>query len=273
MPSVWYVTGETESVPLGRLAFRLADRVIFQSERTIDHRLAPRAAIDRKLAIVPNGIDVERILATAGSGCADLIKAPGEIWLTCVARLSQPKGIAILLDAFERVAREDNRLRLILVGDAGRSIDVPFVAGLRSRIAEAGLVDKVRLLGWRDDAAAVVAMSDVVVHPSLTEGMPKAVIEAMVVGRPVVASAVGGIPDFVRDGETGFLVPAGNSNALAGALARISSDPTLRDAMGLAASRFARQRTIAANVSALAAVLGEVVSRRRGVRRDGNRGR
>ncbi|MGE0160029.1 MAG: glycosyltransferase [Dehalococcoidia bacterium] len=273
IPAVWYVTGETESVPLGRLAFRLAARVLFQSELTVDRRLASPKAMAHKQRIVPNGVDVERILAIANAGCADLRKPDSELWLTCVARLSRPKGIAVLIDAFEQIAREDGRVRLILVGDTGREIDIPFVAEIRSRIAESGLTDKVRMLGWREDAAAIVALSDVVVHPSFTEGMPKAIIEAMVIGRPVIASAVGGIPDFVRDGETGFLVPAGDPAALARALSVICSDAALRRDMGFAASLFARRRTIEANVRALASVLTDVVAENGRTRPDPPRGR
>jgi glycosyltransferase involved in cell wall biosynthesis len=85
----------------------------------------------------------------------------------------------------------------------------------------------------------------------------------MVIGRPVVACAVGGIPDFVRDGVTGWLVPPGDGAALAQALGRLAGDAPMRAAMGAAAMRTARERTIEANVRALSSVLREVAARGR----------
>jgi glycosyltransferase involved in cell wall biosynthesis len=106
---------------------------------------------------------------------------------------------------------------------------------LRRLAAELALADRVHLLGLRDDVETVFAAGDVFVQPSLSEGLPLAVLEAMAHGLPVVASRVGGIPEAVVDGESGFLVPSGDPRALAAALARVLDAGDRGAALGAAA--------------------------------------
>jgi glycosyltransferase involved in cell wall biosynthesis len=92
----------------------------------------------------------------------------------------------------------------------------------------------VEFLGWRDDVEALLHRWDVFVMPSLEEGFGIAALEAMAAGLPVVATAVGGIPELVKDGETGWLVPPADPQALAGRLRSLLRDSGLRQAMGIA---------------------------------------
>ena len=104
-----------------------------------------------------------------------------------------------------------------------------------------GLGDRVRFLGRVDDVAPVLAAADLVAAPSLAEGLGVAVIEAMAAGRAVVASAVGGIPESLRDGVEGILVPPGDAPALAGAIERCLADAGLRERLGAAGQARAAQ--------------------------------
>lgn len=106
---------------------------------------------------------------------------------------------------------------------------------LRAQAGETGVAARLHLLGLRDDVESVLDAADVFSQPSLSEGLPLAVLEAMAHALPVVATRVGGVPEAIDDGETGCLVPAGDSSALATALARLLDDASLRERIGSAA--------------------------------------
>jgi len=183
---------------------------------------------DDRLVTVPNAIDVPPRPDAVGVAAARraLGVEPARPLAVAVGRLSPEKGHQVLLDAMPSVLREVPGAVLLLAGDG------PEEARLRHRARPLG--DAVRFLGYRRDVADVYAAADVVVLPSLSEGLPNAALEGMAHGRPVVASAVGGVPEVVMDGVTGRLVPAGEPGALARALACALSDGALRAAWGSA---------------------------------------
>lgn len=158
-----------------------------------------------------------------GAGADDLL-------VGLVSKVWEGKGHADLLAAAAALAPHHPRLRLAFVGEG------PLRASLEAEAARLGLAGAVRFAGFRDDVPAVTAALDVACLPSRFEGMGRVVLEAMACGVPVVASRVGGIPDLVRDGETGLLVPPGDPAALAAALDRLLADAARRRAMGAAAA-------------------------------------
>jgi glycosyltransferase involved in cell wall biosynthesis len=147
--------------------------------------------------------------------------------LLSVGRLREPKDFLTLVRAMAGL--EPGSARLRIAGDG------PDRAAIAAEVARLGL--DVELLGTRTDVPALLAEADVFVLASHSEGLPMSVLEAMAAGLPVVASAVGGVPELVLDGETGALVPPGDSAALAGALARLTADPELRERLGQAGRR------------------------------------
>ena len=154
----------------------------------------------------------------------------------CPARLDPQKNHGMLLRAFERVYRELPDAMLLLAG--GRQLGSEVYE--RDLHALADLIDvggAVRWLGVRSDMPRLLAACDVVALASDWEGFGLALLEAMAAGRPVVATAVGGVPEVVRDGESGILVAAGDTSAFAEALARLLRDETTRQRMGTAAAR------------------------------------
>jgi glycosyltransferase involved in cell wall biosynthesis len=154
--------------------------------------------------------------------------------LVHVGRFAPPKNHALLVQAFAQV-RADAPLYLLLVG--GGELE----SAVREQVAGVGLQERVRFLGIRADVADILRASDVFVLSSRWEGNPMSVMEAMAAGLPVVSTAVGGVPELVREGETGLLVPSEDAGALAQALQALVDDPAQRQAMGDAA----RQRAVA----------------------------
>lgn len=151
--------------------------------------------------------------------------------ILCVARLEPVKNHRMLFDALERL--RTYAPAVWLVGDG------PSQAEYEAELARRGLAEHVRFLGYRYDVPELTAQADVLVLTSLKEGIPRAVMQAMAVGVPVVATDVKGTREVVRDGQTGFLVPLGDSAALADRLASLFASPDLRRKLGNAAAAHA----------------------------------
>ena len=159
-----------------------------------------------------------------------------ELRFLCVGRLIPIKGHVVLLRAFRRVLDERPEARLEI---AGRG---PLEHGLKDLARELGLGGAVRFLGHVTPIQTAVEQSFAVVVPSLGEGFGMVALEAMERARPVIAAAIGGLEDLVRDGETGLLVPAGEAEPLAQAMLQLASDPGRAAALGREARRRALER-------------------------------
>lgn len=146
-----------------------------------------------------------------------------------VARIDHLKGHDTLLQALAALRVFGTAPVLLIVGDGAERAARETLAR-ELRLSET----QVRFLGFRSDVADLLAASDFFVLPSLTEGLPLSVLEAMAQRLPVVASAVGGIPELVTDGQEGLLVPPSDVDALTNALGRVTSDAALRDRFGAA---------------------------------------
>ncbi len=215
----------------------LTDAVTVMSESLVS-RLAERGVADRtRLVVIPNAVDFGRFAAGGCRGETRQALGIGEgeyMWLAA-GRLSPEKDYAGLLRAFGELG--ERRTRLYIAGDG------PLRGELARLVDELGLSGRVRLLGLRDDMAVLYGACDALVLSSAWEGMPNVVLEAMASGRPVVATAVGAVPEMVADGETGYVVPAGDPAALAGAMGRMMRlAPDERRAMGEVGRRVVRER-------------------------------
>lgn len=188
---------------------------------------------DAKNQFIGNGVDTERF--RPGPVAGDPVEpwsAPGLFVIGTVGRLQDVKDQACLVDAFARLRQllpaEADRLRLVLVGDG------PLRARLAERIAAAGLQDVAYLAGPRSDVAPVMRSLSLFALPSMAEGTPVTLLEAMASSLPVVATRVGGIPELVIDGGSGTLVPAADPEQLARALASYVGDSGLAGRHGAA---------------------------------------
>ncbi len=173
--------------------------------------------------------------------------------LVAVGRLHPQKGLDVLLDAVPLVAAHRPAVHVILVGDG------PLEDHLRRRIDAERLGDLVRLVGPTADPGSALAAADVVAVPSVWESGPLVVTEALALGRPVVATPVGFVPELITDGETGRLVAVGDADALAAAIVELLDGPERATAMAAAGRcRLAAWQDEAGAVAAVAAVYDQV---------------
>lgn len=152
--------------------------------------------------------------------------------LVAIGRLSEQKGFSVLVEAIALAAPRHPGLRLVLVGDG------PLRPALETAIVKNGLGGVISLAGWQDEAGvrAALAQAQALILPSFAEGLPVVVMEAMAAGRPVIATAIAGVPELVEQGKNGWLVPAGDPAALAAAIDEMAATPAkTRTAMGRAA--------------------------------------
>jgi glycosyltransferase involved in cell wall biosynthesis len=204
---------------LKRSQFGVADAVVAVSSSSADF-IARRWGVDRRrITTIHNGVAVP-------SGQPPLRAEGAEMRVVAIAALHRLKGIDVLLDA-AALAREPWTVRI--VGDG------PMRAELEARAARLPHERRVEFTGWRADASTAALEGDVVCAPSRAESFSYVVLEALACARPVVAAAVDGAGEAVRDGENGLLVAPDDPEQLAGALDALARDPARRARMGRAA--------------------------------------
>ena len=210
---------------LDRWLVKGADRVIAVSEAT--KRLLQRGGLPEfRVRVVHNGIDPLRCTeGTEANRLRRCWQSESESFLIgVIGRLSPEKGQAVFLDAFRIVTQALPDIKAVLVGDG------PERPVLTASVKAAGLEKCIQFAGYQADMSSVYKALDLVVIPSLSEGLPNVLLEAFIHGKAVVATDVGGIPEVMQDGLARFLVPAGDAKAMADAIIQLLRDPLLRTA-------------------------------------------
>jgi len=232
-PLVWHVRdllGEDEGLSLLRRAIRMfTPRVIAISEAVAGQF----AGLSAKVTVIPNGIPLDKF--TPGPAPpqlrAELGLAEADKVIAVMGRLTPWKGHMNLLEAVSDITSSWPTVKLVVVGEVA-FWEPEYEQQLKRRATELGLAEQVIWAGFRTDVPDILRLCDVFVLPSVNEPFGRAIIEAMAVGRPVVATASGGVPEIVVDGETGLLVPPEDPHALAQAIDAMLSDPHKSKEMG-----------------------------------------
>ena len=242
---------------IDRAFARRSDRIIANAEAVKSFYVDHEGLCPELFAVVPNGLDPERFAQAQPAALRqELGLDPRARIVGCAGRLEEQKGVQHLVDAAGALPPGEAPTVFVVAG-AG-----PQEAMLRDRVAGLGLEGRVHLLGYRSDVAEVMAACDVFVLPSLWEGLPNVVLEAMAAGVPVVATDVGGTRELVTDRESGLLAPASDPHALAHAIRQLLDDPDLAQRCAAGGRAVAERHTIAAMVERTQAVYDEVLARR-----------
>lgn len=231
------------------LKYRLHDRVIAIS-KAIGEVLLSEGLPRTKLACVPDAIEITPWLEhPERSWFEETFSLPGgSLVMGVIAQLIPRKGHHLLIEAMPLILRECPDVRVLFFGRG------PLEASLKAMIRDRDLTDRVALGGFRDDLQRILPCLDLVVHPALMEGMGVSLLQASCAGVPIVASRVGGIPEAVQEGVTGYLVPPSDVSALAEAIIELLKSPDRRRAMGLSGrqwveSYFSEDRMVEGNLA------------------------
>jgi glycosyltransferase involved in cell wall biosynthesis len=191
-----------------------------------------------KIRVIPYGVDADTFkCALSREEAREKLGLPGDRFLVgTVGRLEEQKGQKYLIEAAGRLRREGMGVTLLIVG-SGREED-----RLRDLAQREGIGDDALFLGTRRDLPELFRAMDVFAFPSLWEGFPIALLSAMAAGLPVIVTPVGGVPEVVKDGINGVIVPAGDPIALAAAIRRVREDPVGASVLGGAAEATIRNR-------------------------------
>ncbi len=230
-------------LPEGRLGARLAraalagDGPIIAVSGAVRASLVSAGIAPGRVRVIPNGVEPAPPVAPeeADAFRQSLGLGPGQPLAACVARLMPDKGVDVLLEAWRAAAPRLPGGALVIAGDG------PDRAALE---AAAQSLPEVRFTGFLADVRPLYAAADVLVIPSRREGQSIVCLEAMTSEPPpaLIVTAAGGLPEMVRDGETGLVVPVEDAEALAGAMVRLMRDGGLRERLSRSAARLARER-------------------------------
>ncbi len=209
---------------------RFVDANIAISESLRRYLLQEKRFPPEKVVLIRNARDLTRVLAPPERDVVALRSEfgvrPGELVVSVPGRLEVQKGHRYLLEALPSVLRRFPDLRVLIVGSGSLHHQ------LAAEIDRRKLKEHVVLAGYREDVYDIMRLSDLVVLPSLYEGLPLVAVEAGALGKPIVATAVDGTPEVVLDRETGWLVPPGNCSELAKAMCELLGNSNLRRRWG-----------------------------------------
>lgn len=212
-----------------RWLWRQIDAGIAISDAIRRFSIEVEAVAPQKIVTIHYGLDPADVPALPGTRtqlCEQLGLSADAVLIGSVCRLIEQKGLVYGLRAFSAVAADFPETVYVVVGEG------PERPRLEREAAQAGIADRVHFLGWRDDARALMSALDLLLAPSLWEGFGLVFLEAMALRVPILSTQVSAIPEVVIDGETGWLVPAGDAGALAAALRDALARPAALRARG-----------------------------------------
>ncbi|MCK5034608.1 MAG: glycosyltransferase family 4 protein [Candidatus Sabulitectum sp.] len=218
---------------LRSLAYSRVDAFVTNSKVTRKRMINREKLTPSQVRIIPNIVDLQIPLPESLLGLRKKLGLPeNSTLITAVGGLRQVKGYDVLLDAFAILHKTHDNINLLIVGEG------PERQLLEKKINSLQLQNSVCLSGYRDDIADILAISDIYISSSFSEGQSNSILEAMASSLPIIGTAVGGTPDLLRNGEAGILVPPRDSKAIAKALDVFLKDESERDRLAVKSEQY-----------------------------------
>jgi glycosyltransferase involved in cell wall biosynthesis len=234
---------------LERMAAPWTDRIVTLSDEEARDHLRRGIGTPGQFVTIPSGVELETVVAARPTRLV-----PDGPVVAAVARLVPVKGLHHLIETAPAVLRHCPRARFLLVGEGEMR------PALEARVRAKGLQERILFTGFRADVASVMAGTDLVVLPSINEGMGRVLVMAMALGKPIVATRVGGVAELLGDGEAGLLVPPRDPAALAEAITALLKDSQRARTLGEAGRRRAPRYSAEAMLTALVKLYREVAA-------------
>jgi len=205
---------------IDKLCLTQFDKVVAISDH-IEKKLLSYGISKDRISIISNGVDINRFHKNFDRNriAREMKLDPDSIIIGTIGRLSEEKGHIYLIEAIKRVREVNSNIILIFVGD-GQLREM-----LQNKTAELGLQKHVRFLGIQRDIPKILSLIDIFVLPSLSEGVPMVILEAMAAKKPIIATNVGAIPNILSHNETGIIVTPRDHNGIANAILALLKDP------------------------------------------------
>jgi glycosyltransferase involved in cell wall biosynthesis len=236
-PSVLYIKGVLANPIIDRLCYFTATKILFFCSQNRDDQYPLLTKWYRnKIEILEIGLDPASIYEIPKQNISRLSSElninSSYINIAVLAQLYRPKGQHLAIEVVSRVVSDFPNVRLYLVGDHVIEEYKPYKLELESLVRKYKLDEHVFFTGWRKDALDIAFLMDIIIHPSLAEGFGRAVLESMALGKPVIASAVGGLREAITDGKNGYLIQLGNVDMMELKLRELLTSPSLRKQIG-----------------------------------------
>ncbi|MHB9155282.1 MAG: glycosyltransferase family 4 protein [Endomicrobiales bacterium] len=212
-----------------RLSAKITDKLIAVTTEDIAKGLNNKVGFPAQYSVIRSGIDISLyrgLTLNKDEKRKELGIGTGDKVVTTIGPFKPQKNLPDFFRAAKDVAAACPESTFLVVGDGEQR------PALEALIRELGMEGRIRLLGWRRDINHILAVSNLFVLTSLWEGLPRSILEAMCSGLPVVANAVDGVREIVRNGETGYTVEPGDTRAMAELITRLLKDPRRAEAMG-----------------------------------------
>lgn len=254
----YFGRGRTRAfIAMERWAARFTDRIVTLTDAEAEQHLAVGIGRTEQFVTIPSGIELGGLASAPGDGK----RVRDELGLLsttplvgAISRLVPIKGLHHLIAAMPEILRRCLEAHLVIAGDGEQR------AALEAQARELGLESRIHFLGYRQEVGAITAAFDVFVLPSINEGQGRVLVHAMALGKPIVASRVGGVPELLGDGEAGWLVPPADPTSLAQAVGTLLEDPLHAAKLGDAARGRAPRYSVEAMLSALARLYREIMT-------------
>jgi glycosyltransferase involved in cell wall biosynthesis len=262
VPIMAHVRQEIEPAKVRRYELDRVEAVIAIS-RQIEQSLIAGGVSAGKVRTIYSGIDLSGEQPVEdGQSMVQLLGIPkGAVLIGTVANLFPRKGYEVMLRALPAIFRGIPTVHYVIVG----SDDSGYADRLKRLAQELKIADRVHIVGFQDPVQPILACLDLYVHPALMEGFGIAVVEAMAMGKAVVATTTGGLPEVVAQGETGLLVPPGDVESLAATVVSLLKDRARREQMGRNGLARAQERfSLDASVLQMEQFYGEVLGAQKG---------
>ena len=245
--TLMYIKGVLANPLIDRICYITSSKILFFCEQNRDDQYPILTLFyKKKISILPIGLDYNSILSVSND---DIINAKKELCISSddinigiLAQLYPPKGQHFVIESLERIIFNHPNAKLYLIGDHVIDEYRSYKVELMELIEKCNLKENVFFTGWRKDALAIANSMDIIVHPSLAEGFGRAVLESMAIGKPVIASSVGGLREAIEHNINGYLIRPGDIEAIAKYLELLIDSKELRNLIGAKARETVKEK-------------------------------